>query len=116
MIVSDSNGQINTQSREKTEENINCLDEYAQDGRFTDESMLDGSVNVWFGVQDEASIQMGRGSLIYGLYRIEELQCEANKGQVMISGQTFRYRGSWRTWQISAMLLCRTMSRCSSVR
>ncbi|MBO4889240.1 MAG: VaFE repeat-containing surface-anchored protein [Firmicutes bacterium] len=89
VIVSDANGMVNTMDRKKTEGNINILDLYVKDGRFSDESMLDGSAAVWFGAKDTQSMKEGKGALIYGSYRIEELQCEANKGQVMLSEEIF---------------------------
>ena len=93
VIVSDAQGGVNTKTRSKTS-NVNSLDEYVVDGKFTDESMLDGSANIWFGADDAESKAAGKGSLIYGQYRIEEIQCDANKGQVMLSQLVFIEPGS----------------------
>lgn len=88
VIVSNAEGGVNTKTRSKTS-NVNSLDQYVVDGKFTDESMLDGSANIWFGADDPESKEAGKGSLIYGQYRIEELQCDANKGQTMLSQIVF---------------------------
>ena len=101
IIVSDVNGIVNTKIRTKTKENINILDEYVKDGRFTDESMLDGAANVWFGVPDEESLASERGSLIYGQYRIEEVQCQNNQGQVMLMQEVFIDPSSEETIDLS---------------
>ena len=89
VIVSDANGYVNTKTRAKTGSNVNSLDDYVENGRFTDESMLDGTANIWFGADDNESKETGRGSLVYGHYRIEELPCEANKGNMMLSQDVF---------------------------
>lgn len=89
VIVSNSEGGVNTKTRAKTADNINVLDEYVVNGKFTDESMLDGYANIWFGALDPESMASEKGALIYGQYRIEELQCDANKGQTMLSQIVF---------------------------
>ena len=93
VIVSNAEGGVNTKTRSKTS-NVNSLDQYVVDGKFTDESMLDGTANIWFGADDQESKDAGKGSLIYGQYRIEELQCDANAGQVMLSQLVFAVPGT----------------------
>ena len=89
VIVSDANGGVNTANRPKSGTEVNALDEYVRDGKFTDESQLASTTGVWFGAADPESQAAGKGSLIYGQYRIEELQCSNNEGQVMLKQKVF---------------------------
>ena len=87
VIVSDADGVVDTSARDKTGDAVNSLDEYVSDGVFTDESELSSDAGVWFG--EQSARDDGRGALIYAAYRIEELQCEANRGQIMLSADCF---------------------------
>lgn len=88
VIVTDEDGYINTKERSKTK--VNTLDSYAVDGKFTDPSKLDATVNVWFGDNEAASKTAKLGSLIYGRYVIQELSCEGiNDGQTMLRADLF---------------------------
>ncbi|MBO6158230.1 MAG: VaFE repeat-containing surface-anchored protein [Firmicutes bacterium] len=89
VIVSDANGGVNTANRPKRGTEVNALDEYVRDGKFTDESQLSGFTGVWFGAADPESQAAKKGSLIYGQYRIEELRCSSNEGQVMLKQKVF---------------------------
>ena len=92
VIVTDDQGMVSTREREKSPETVNTLDACVKDGRFTDETMLSSETNIWFGAADEASMEEGLGSLIYGQYLVEELQCEANRGQTILSSLVFELK------------------------
>ena len=83
VIVTDANGRLNTADRPKAGSNVNSLDSYVSNGVFTDESHLTGDTGVWFG--EQSAQDDGKGSLIYGTYRITELRCSANEGQDLLS-------------------------------
>ncbi len=83
VIVSDESGCVDTSAREKTNNNLNKLDEFVKGGRFTDESMLDSSSNVWFGEHPSDEGEK-RGSLVFSNYKIEELKCSKNEGMDLL--------------------------------
>lgn len=76
VIVCDENGVVNTSAAYTDRTKANSLDQYVSKGVFTDDSKLDPTVGVWFGEQSALS---DRGALVYGTYRIRELQCNDNK-------------------------------------
>ncbi len=87
VIVSDADGIVDTSIRSKTDEKVNSLDEYAENGVFTDDPKLDEESGIWFGEQSARNDD--KGSLIYAAYSITELQCKANLGQTMLTDTLF---------------------------
>ena len=77
VIVTDSKGRLDTSTRPKTGAKVNSLDQYLENGWFTDDSKLDGTTGIWFG--EQSAKEDGKGALIYANYRITEIKCEANK-------------------------------------
>ena len=77
VVVTTSSGRLNTKNLPKTGDKVNSLDQYVENGVFTDDSKLDPTAGVWFG--EQAGRDDSRGALIYANYRITELKCEANK-------------------------------------
>ena len=92
VIVTDENGWLDTATRPKTGDNVNCLDEYDVQGVFSDESMLRGDTGVWFG--EETAKKDGAGSLIYANYQLTELRCEANKNHDLLIQKIFKVNGT----------------------
>ena len=80
--VTDEEGRLNTKNLSKTDEKVNSLDSYVENGVFTDDSKLDSTVGVWFG--EQSARDDNRGALIYANYRVTELSCKANEGQEII--------------------------------
>jgi hypothetical protein len=85
VILTDSSGYFNTRTRNnKSELTVNTLDQYVSNGIYNgpldDEA---ANVNIWFGITSWA--MNSRGSALYGNYLIEELQCENNLGQDMLT-------------------------------
>lgn len=90
VVLVDSDGKINTNTRNRDITTLNSLDQYYSGGKYTgpltDEA---AAVNIWFGDIEEYPnannvVRDDRGCLLYGTYRIEELMCENNKGQDML--------------------------------
>ena len=74
VMVTDENGILDTSAN--GDNRTNALDGYAEHGRFTDSSALDPAVGIWFGTSDSDS---ERGALLYGIYKLYELQTEELK-------------------------------------
>ena len=87
VIVSDADGIVDTSIRCKTDEKVNSLDEYAENGVFTDDAKLDKEAGIWYG--EQSARNDSKGSLIYAPYSITELQCKANLGQTMLTDTVF---------------------------
>lgn len=87
VIVTDEKGTLNTATRTTDSSKTNCLDRYADNGVFTDESKLTADTNIWFGADKKTA--SGSGALIYGNYRIAELKCKANEGHDLLTKEIF---------------------------
>lgn len=87
VILTDENGNVDTSdiaSRPKTIENTNKLDEYLSGSEYKgplDEEAAKAS--IWFGRIE--SLDDTRGSMLYGIYRVSELQCQNNMGSDLLS-------------------------------
>ena len=87
VVLTDENGNVDTsdiEARPKTIENINILDEYLFGSEY--KGPLDeeaAKANIWFGTTE--SLDDARGSMLYGIYRVSELQCENNMGSDLLS-------------------------------
>ncbi|MBQ9825925.1 MAG: VaFE repeat-containing surface-anchored protein [Firmicutes bacterium] len=87
VIVSDADGIVDTSIRCKTDEKVNSLDEYVENGVFTNDAKLDKEAGIWYGEQSARNDD--KGALIYAAYSITELQCKANLGQTMLTDTLF---------------------------
>ena len=91
VVMTDKNGNLNTKTRgNKTATAVNTLDQY-YDGQNGYTGPLDDTtadVNIWFGNIDKyvtpSWVNDSRGSLLYGHYKITELMCDNNKGNIML--------------------------------
>ena len=86
VVVTDADGNLDTSLLAKTGDTVNSLDQYVENGTFTDESKLK-QAGVWFGAQSARSDS--KGALVYGNYRITELRCKANAGTEMLEQDLF---------------------------
>ena len=103
VVLTDATGHFNSAT---TRNNLNSLDQY-YDGQGNYTGPLDSSAacGIWFGVggpygserynnnawgeyphQNNVTVD-GRGSLLYGQYRVEELNCANNTGMTMLERQ-----------------------------
>ena len=78
VIVTDENGYLDTGASARSHlNNTNGLDQYVDDGVFTDTSKLDPTTGVWFGSDTPDN---AKGALPCGKYQIIEIQTENTKG------------------------------------
>lgn len=88
VVVTDENGRMDTSSEwnphtEKTNANDAALDEEGN----VDESKLDASAGVWFGLSPSGEPTQADdllGALPYDTYTLAELPCSANAGLVLV--------------------------------
>ena len=83
VVVTDRNGQLNTSSgwRRHTE-NTNANDALMDAESISSADVIEDA-GVWFGLGEHGSTAEpddGLGALPFGVYRIEEMRCEANEG------------------------------------
>lgn len=93
VVVTDDNAMFSTESSWNLHShNTNANDAavtWHGDGTYTvDDSLLDSTAGVWFGINADGSavapVDDSLGALPFGIYTFRELACESNEGKVML--------------------------------
>ena len=88
VVLTDENGSFDSSALTNSN-NTNALDEYLSDDAAAYEGECDAdaaSCGVWF-YKDTTTVDDDKGAFVYGTYLIQELSCDSNEGEDLLSGK-----------------------------